>query len=115
MRACETAQVTKGQLRHWKRSPHFRFLHDLTRTDKRKALRELSLTIAVRVLDAVEWLLDSPKGSDKAAGAQIWERLVRAEVEEGDESGVKTLIQVLNYRGELPEGVQKQLQEGKFG
>lgn len=104
-RACVETGVTKDRLRHWKRNAHFCYLNGLVRTDRPKIIHELALLLMDSALDAVEWLLASPRGSDKKAGFDAAMQLAKM-APEGDKGNTfQTIIETLNYRGELPAGV----------
>lgn len=108
--ACSECGFTKDQVRHWKRSPAFRTLLGLVRTSPRQALQALAFVLAGGMqLEAIERLLKSHKGSDVKAGLDALDRLKKGLEEQEDVAGFQQIINVLNVRGSLPDGVQQYL------
>lgn len=108
--ACSDIGVTKDQVRHWKRSPAFRTVLGLVRTNPRQALQALAYVLAGGMqLDAIERLLRSHKGSDVKAGLDALDRLKKGMDEQDEGVGFQQIINVLNVRGTVPEAVQQYL------
>ena len=105
IRANQATGVTKGQLRNWKRNPYFRYLHGLMHSDRRRALQEMSNSAFGDVFKAAKWLMASPRGADKKMGVDIILQLAKFAPEESQGPTFQKIINVLNWRGDLPEGV----------
>lgn len=107
--------ISKDTLRSWKKSPHFSDFLNTVINQPSIALRLLALQLTGKALDAVEWLLDSPKGSDKKAGLEAFHSITRSRddtTEDDADRKLRFIIETLNYRegdkvlygGSLPMG-----------
>lgn len=105
--ASRITEVTKERLRRWKDNDAFMVILLAARDDKIKAFRLLSLSMAQTALEALEFLLTSPKGTDKKAGLILWTRIFQ--IGEPDKAEQELLPQqifnILNLRGEIPPEV----------
>lgn len=103
-RLCGT---TKGKLRQWRKNPAFTTILGAIRTDKLAAFRLLSLSLAEQALNALEWLLASPRGSDKKAGLDAWRQIFRLGAEENakGEDLPQQIINILSLRGDVDPAV----------
>lgn len=105
--ACRLTDVGVEKLRHWKKNPTFHTLLLACRTDHLQAFRYLSLTLSELALEALEFLLRSPKGSDKKAGLEAWRQIFRVGQPEQDDTqtSAQQIYNILNIRGDVPPAV----------
>ena len=101
--ACRITSVSKDSLRQWKRNPAFADILVAVRSDQLTAFRKLSLSLTEAALSALEWLLLSPKGSDKKAGLEAWRQVFRigAPEKQEDETLPSQIFNILNVRGDV--------------
>lgn len=101
--ALRLAGLSRESLRGWRRQPIFRQLHETCRNDQLNAFRVLALSFGELALDSLEFLLRSPKGSDRKAGLEAWRHIFRVgQVEKDDSEGLpQQIFNILNLRGDV--------------
>lgn len=103
--AMRILDVSKDRVRRWKGNHAFRTILTAIAADKLMAFRLLTLSLAEQALEAMEFLLRSPKGTDKKAGLALWGKFFQlgAGEEDGGVALPQQIFNILNIRGDVPE------------